>query len=208
MAEPDRHALRRRREALRKWNAAELASRCDPFDPTLEGVLYEPQVLPELAAGEREALEREQPWRVGHLLRAAGRLLVISGGPLSSSEPAPFAVDGEAYASVWCFCQALKLDADDPRRAAVAGGQRRGRVRPAHAGWFEYAEEQIAVNSRQHGYLVVRATHAKVLAHPRVQDALAATGSMRLMAGGRWSGALGRYMPLALMAMRLKLFNR
>jgi hypothetical protein len=207
VAETDRRTLRQRREALRGYDMSELAAHVDPSDPTLEGVLYDPQAV-ELTPTARAALLRE-PWRLAGVLREAGRLIGISGGPLSSSEPAEFTLDGRTYASVWWFYQALKLAEGDPLRAAAAAGcAGPRRVKPAHRGWFEYGDEQLDVGSRRHGELILRATAAKVLAHRGVQDALAASGSARLLAGGVGSTALGRYMPLALMVMRLKLFHR
>jgi hypothetical protein len=40
-----------------------------------------------------------------------------------------------------------------------------------------------------------------------VRAALAATGTSRLIAGGTWSGALGRTMPFTLMVLRHRLFH-
>jgi hypothetical protein len=78
-------------------------------------------------------------------------------------------------------------------------------VKRARRGVFRYLGEEVSVNSVQHGVLVARATEAKVQAHAEVRQALAATGTTRLAAGDPMAGAIGRWMPFALMVLRLRL---
>lgn len=188
---------------------AQLVHMGGPDDPGLEGALYEPQVLPEVGTAQRSALDRERPWEVQSRLRATGRVMLISGAPLSSEARTEFTLDGLTYCSVWAFYQALKVDEHDPQRAEIAAGtwHRRSRLRPTHRGYFHYGDEQYLVNSRMHALLVARATEAKVLAHASVREALARTGTSRLAMGDAGSEALGRWMPLVLMVMRLRLFR-
>jgi predicted NAD-dependent protein-ADP-ribosyltransferase YbiA (DUF1768 family) len=183
---------------------AAVCSLAEPWSEEWDGVLFE-TAQAELPAASRAALT-ERPWMRASILRAARQVIGISGGPLSSSAATPFALDGREFASVWVFYQTLKLAEDDPRRAELAAGRwGRGRVKRARRGVFRYLGEEVSVNSVQHGVLVARATEAKVQAHAEVRQALAATGTTRLAAGDPMAGAIGRWMPFALMVLRLRL---
>jgi hypothetical protein len=193
MASPDREALRLRTQ-LRTRPIDELCARLDPFDPALEGPLYAPQVPPDAPT--------LRGWERTRALRRAGLLVNVSGDPLCSEARAAFVLDGVECASVCCFYEALKHGPAE--RAAIAAGAAPPRRPPARRRSFEYAGREIAVDSVEHGVLVARATAAKVEAHPAVRRALAATGEARLYIGDPHSQVLGRYMPLALMLLRLR----
>lgn len=186
----------------------------DPLSPAWEGVLYQAQIpatppdeveLRRFAERHNLDLPRQREREVQRALLAEGRLRLISGDPLSSEAHTPFALDGTTYRSVWSFYSALKFPEDAPERAAAAAGTLLRRPRPARGDPFLYAGETIAVGSPAHGALVARATEAKVAAHAHVQRALLETGEARLFMGDAGSGALGRYMPFALMILRLRL---
>lgn len=199
---------------LRKASMAEICERHDPFDRALEGALYASQRVS--LSAEQEAAARQiaarwglrpelqRQWMDARQLVAEGKSRSVVGAPLGSESVAPFSLDGREYNSVWSFYQSLKLQDGDPGRAAVASGARR-RVGRTGDRSFGYGGQLIAVNSVEHGVLVARATEAKVRAHEHVQRALLATGAARLYMGDPGSQALGRYMPFALMVMRLKL---
>lgn len=198
----DERAARR----LRERPVATVCAKIDPFDPALEGPLYAPQVVPDDEAEVRRqasfsghASEYARAWSRTRCLRHAQLLINVSGDPLGA--PTPFVLDGLECASVWSFYQALKLDGDE--RVAVAAGRRNHRPGPLRDS-FEFAGETITVDSVADGVLVARATEAKVRAHDRVRRALAATGAARLYMGGPRSQVLGRYMPFALMLLRLR----
>jgi hypothetical protein len=195
---------------LRKASFAEIFARYDPNDSECEGALYEMQTPTITEEFEKDRLrfiarlspEAQRQWMFRARLLDEGKLRMVSGGPLSSESVAPFVLDGRECRSVWAFYQSLKLPEGDPGRAAAARGEH-GRIGRKGAS-FRYRGEEIAVNSVAHGVLVARATEAKVLAHEHVQQALAATGMCRLYIGTSSSQALGRYMPFALMVMRLR----
>lgn len=203
----------RLRDRLLTRPIAELC-REDPLGPAWEGVLYEAQIpgtppdeaeLRRFAAQHHLDLPRHREREVQRALLAEGRRCLISGAPLSSESHTPFALDGATYLSVWTFYAALKLPEGAPERAAAALGALTRRPRCGGRDRFVYAGETIAVGSPAHGALVARATEAKVAAHAHVREALLRTGRARLFMGDAGSGALGRYMPFALMVLRLRL---
>lgn len=197
---------------LRRASVADVCARYDPYDREWEGVLYASQAATLTAEQEAEMLrfsaqhklrpEWQRQRMIARQLLAERRMAMVSGDTLASEAIAPFVLDGREYRSVWSFYQSLKVHDGD--RAAVASGARR-RVGRVGRATFRYEGHEIAVNSVEHGVLVARATEAKVLAHERVQQALAATGTSRLYMGDPTSQALGRYMPYALMVMRFRL---
>lgn len=207
VASSDRETARLR-ERLRERPLAALCAELDPFDPALAGPLYAPQVVPDdddedrrLAGHSGYAGGSALAWARTRRLRHANLLINVSGDPLASQAPTRFRLDGLECTSVASFYQALKRDGDERIAGAAGYHHRRAPARDS----FVYAGERIAVNSAAHGVLVARATEAKVLAHEHVRRALAATGTARLYMGGPYSQALGRYMPLALMLLRLRL---
>lgn len=166
----------------------------EPDDVACEGVLYD-------APGTRP------DWSLRTRYMHANYLMV-GYDPLGSSAWTEFVLDGRTYASVGTFHETLKVREDDPRRGELALG-RAGirRVKPARRGSFVYMGAEIAVNSVEHGILIARATEAKVLAHASVRQALLAS-ERRWLFIGEGVGALGRYMPFALMVMRVLLARR
>lgn len=194
MARPGRDAAQALREALRRRSIEAACRSVEPDDVACEGVLY-------------DAPGCEPDWTVRMRWQHANGV-TIGYDPLGSSALTEFTLDGRTYASVWTFHEALKLAEDDPRRGELA--LRRTytrRLNPARRGAFVYMGQEIAVNSVEHGVLIARATEAKVLAHASVRQALMAS-ERRWLHIGESVGALGRYMPFALMVMRVLLTRR
>ncbi len=200
---------------LQRATVDELCLHADPLDSAWEGLLYDEQVTTgayDHAADDDEArrhgldLGLHRRWLHARRLQQEGRAWLVSGPWLSSEAVTPFVLDARRYASVASFYAALKLAEDDPRREAVARGDRVARrLRPAARGSLTYEGRAIAVGSAEHCALVARATAAKVHAHAEVWRALAATGRSLLFMGGRYGTgpqALGRAMPFALMVLR------
>lgn len=210
------------RKDLERWLRSlaidELCVRVDPFEPGLADVLYDEPVTRGTYDAEADAAEAARHgldvgfhsrWLHARRLRDEGRTVLVGGPWLASEAPTPFELDGRHYASVAAFYAALKLRDDDPEREAVARGRggRSRRIRPAWRDAFEYDGRRVAIGSPMHGGLVARATEAKVAAHAEVRRALATTGRSLLYMGGRYGRgpqALGRYMPFALMVLRLR----
>jgi len=195
MARPGRDAAQALREALHRRSVEAACRAVEPDDVACEGVLYDaPEFKPDWDLRTR--------WM-------HSKWVMVGYTPLGSSARTEFTLDGRTYASVGTFHETLKLAEDDPRRGELALGRwpRRGRVKPARPGVFNYRGEEIAVNSAEHGVLIARATEAKVLAHASVRQALLAT-ERRWLFIGEGPGALGRYMPFALMVMRALLPRR
>lgn len=198
---------------LRSADLADIVARFTVDDPELEGSLYAPQSVTltptqeaELAAAAARYRVDPARYRLQYVARTrltVGQQTLVSGRPLASESPTPFELDGLHYASVASFYHSLKLPEGDPRRAAVARGER-GRRRSGGRVTFDYRGQEFAVGSRDHGLLIARATAAKVRAHEHVRHALLATGASLLYMGDTHSQALGRYMPFALMILRLR----
>lgn len=208
----------RTRTRLAQWlrgaDLADILVRHTAGDLELEGSLYASQSVELSAEQEAEVTataaryrmdrERFRQATIARVLYTTGRLRLVTGEPLSSESVAPFQLDGLGYRSVACFYHSLKLPEGDPRRAAVARGERQRR-RSGGRTTFGYHGQEITVGSLDHGLLIARATEAKVLAHDHVRRALAATGASRLYMGDAGSQVLGRTMPLVLMVLRLRL---
>lgn len=204
------------RDLLRRRSFAEICARTEPDSPLLEGLLHEGRrsTIADAAADAREAKElglnatAYAAWRAARRRPPLPRM--VSGEPLASESHAPFVLDGAEYRSVWCFYQCLKLPEAHPDRAAVAMGRYRRRRGPSTGGrtTFAHRGEEIAVGSPAHGALIGRAVEAKAAAHEHVREALLASGTCLLWMGSWRPQALARYMPFALMVVRLRLWGR
>jgi hypothetical protein len=200
-------------DSLRRHTIAQICASVEPDDPRLAGALHEGHRATSVDY-EADALEARKlgmdryayaAWRAAQRRPLA---CMVSGEPLSSETVAPFMLDGIEYRSVWCFYQCLKLLESDPRRASMARGECRSRLRTGGRRTFRYMGEDVAVGSREHGTLIVRAVEAKVAAHEHVRRTLLATGTCLLYMGFGDGQALARYMPFALMLARLRLWPR
>lgn len=195
MARAGRDGAEALREALHRRCVEAACRAVEPDDIACAGVLYDaPDIKPD--------------WTLRTRLMSA-KWTMVGHDSLGSSAWTAFTLDGRTYASVGMFHETLKLAEDDPRRDELALGRwpRRGRVKPAQRGVFRYRGAEIAVDSVEHGVLIARATEAKVLAHASVRQALLAS-ERRWLVIGEGVGALGRYMPFALMVMRTLLARR
>lgn len=129
---------------------------------------------------------------------------------LCNAAPTPFAVDGERFASIDSFYEALKLAEGSFERTtcAVASSlEARRLARGRVAADFVHRGKTIRVSSLEHDSLVAVAICAKIDQNPAVQVALAETGTARLILPLTFSpkpGPLGRITPLALMIERWK----
>lgn len=185
-------AARALREALHRRSIEAVCRAVDPLDAACVGVLYD------LPAAQANASLRDR--------LVYTNWTMVGYAPLGSSAATPFTLDGQAYASVFAFHEALKLADDDPRRADVMAGRWPRRVRSRRGRVFDYRGVEIGVNSAEHGLLMARATEAKVLAHAPVRQALMASGRRWLHISCQERAWLS--MPLALMAMRWWLAHR
>ncbi len=194
MARPGRDAAQVLREALHRRSVEAACRALEPDAIACAGVLYDaPEIKPDWDLRTR--------W-------TQSKWMLVGYDPLGSSARTEFTLDGRTYASVEAFYETLKLAEDDPRRGELALGRwPRRRVKPARRGVFVYGGEEMEVDSVDHGVLLARATEAKVLAHAAVRQALIAS-ERRWLFIGEGVGALGRYMPFALMVMRVLLTRR
>lgn len=129
---------------------------------------------------------------------------------LCNAAPTPFVLDGERYASVDSFYEALKLPerADERALCAMSPSSAAKRIaRRYRQPEFSYRGIRIPVGSVGHEALLAAAITAKIDQHPDVEAALLATGSAKLVFPSRGAaapGVLARVTPMTLMLERWK----
>jgi hypothetical protein len=129
---------------------------------------------------------------------------------LCNAAPTPFVLDGQRFASVDSFYEALKF-ADGSKVRAECGGatalEARRIARRLRDAAFVYRGRRIQVDSSEHASVLAEAITAKIAQNPDVQSALDETGHARLsfpMTFSPHPGVLARITPLVLMIERWK----
>jgi predicted NAD-dependent protein-ADP-ribosyltransferase YbiA (DUF1768 family) len=170
------------------------------------GVLWEADRhdVCELSAYGAMAWEGRGPRPEGPLYEWRGLNLLCNAAPTS------FELDGERFASVESFVNALKFPEGSEERRVCAMAPAlaaREHARRRRGKSFLHRGVGVVVGSSEHEGLVASAISAKVAEHREVQKALRDTGAARLvfpLTHTDRPGVLARVTPLALMIERWK----
>lgn len=146
-----------------------------------------------------------------HMANRANKEVILSKrnelGKLSNFEPAEFTIDGLTFASieglwqalkypegpnderakdpsiVWPYTreQVMKMSAFEAKRAGEAGS---ANMKKLGIKWVTYRGEKIVyggVDKLKHYEIILRASRAKVAAHPEIKAVLLQTGDLKLL---------------------------
>jgi predicted NAD-dependent protein-ADP-ribosyltransferase YbiA (DUF1768 family) len=150
-------------------------------------------------------------WEISpHLANRQNKEVILSKrnelGKLSNFEPAPFQLDGESYASIEGLWQSLKYpenEKDERNQSSVSWPYSRQQVmamssfEAKNAGsvasqnmkklgikWVTYKGQKIdygGVDQAKHYDIILRASRAKLQAHPEIKEILKSTGGLKLL---------------------------